>query len=146
MKGLPHKLNTFDRFLEMYPEWSDRCVLVQLAVPSRTVIPEYQRLKSTVRLNVHIESDMKYNDGACCCVVFHFQVHELVGMINGKRGNLTHVPVHYLDQSLSFDELVALYRVADVALITSLRDGMNLVAFEFIACQVGVSWNGHNHG
>lgn len=57
-------------------------------------------------------------------------------MVNGKRGNLTHVPVHYLDQSLSFDELVALYRVADVALISSLRDGMNLVAYEFIACQV----------
>lgn len=59
-------------------------------------------------------------------------------MINGKRGNLTHVPVHYLDQSLSLDELVALYRVADVALISSIRDGMNLVAYEFIACQVSL--------
>lgn len=111
MKGLPHKLNAFDRFLELYPAWNERCVLVQLAVPSRTLVPEYQRLKSTV--------------------------HELVGMINGRRGNLTHVPVHYLDQSLSFDELVALYRVADVALVTSLRDGMNLVAYEFVACQGG---------
>lgn len=48
MKGLPHKLNAFDRFLELHPEWNERCVLVQLAVPSRTVVPEYQRLKSTV--------------------------------------------------------------------------------------------------
>uniref|UniRef100_A0A0G4I9Q1 Uncharacterized protein n=1 Tax=Chromera velia CCMP2878 TaxID=1169474 RepID=A0A0G4I9Q1_9ALVE len=109
MKGIPHKLNGFDRFLEQNPEWVEQCVLVQLAVPSRTVVPEYQRLKS--------------------------KVHEMVGRINAKRGKLASVPIHYLDKSLSFDQLVALYRVADVALITSLRDGMNLVAFEYIACQ-----------
>ncbi|CEL96125.1 unnamed protein product [Vitrella brassicaformis CCMP3155] len=111
MKGIPHKLNGFDQFLEKNSEWIDRCVLVQLAVPSRTVVPEYQRLKS--------------------------KVHELVGRIIGKRGGLASVPVHYLDQSLSFEELVALYRVADVAFISSLRDGMNLVSYEYIACQEG---------
>lgn len=111
MKGIPHKLNAFDRFLELYPEWNGKCVLVQLAVPSRSVVLEYQRLKSSV--------------------------HEIVGKINGRRGHLGFIPVHYLDQSLNFTELVALYRVADVAFITSLRDGMNLVAFEYVAAQKG---------
>eukprot|EP01055_Gregarina_sp_Pseudo9_P004154 Gregarina_sp_Pseudo_9__4153@NODE_42_length_5251_cov_42_105526_g39_i0_p1_GENE_NODE_42_length_5251_cov_42_105526_g39_i0NODE_42_length_5251_cov_42_105526_g39_i0_p1_ORF_typecomplete_len1118_score192_54Glyco_transf_20/PF00982_21/1_4e167Trehalose_PPase/PF02358_16/2_7e21Glycos_transf_1/PF00534_20/1_1e09Glyco_trans_1_4/PF13692_6/0_0041_NODE_42_length_5251_cov_42_105526_g39_i0633416 len=111
MKGIPHKLNAFDRFLELYPEWNGKCVLVQLAVPSRSVVVEYQRLKSSV--------------------------HEIVGKINGRRGHLGFIPVHYLDQSLNFTELVALYRVADVAFITSLRDGMNLVAFEYVAAQKG---------
>lgn len=110
MKGIPHKLNAFDRFLELYPEWADRVVLVQLAVPSRSVVPEYQRLKSAV--------------------------HEIVGKINGRRGGLGYIPVHYLDQSLNFTELVALYRVSDVCFISSLRDGMNLVAFEYVASQV----------
>lgn len=58
MKGLPHKLNAFDRFLELHPEWNERCVLVQLAVPSRTVVSEYQRLKSTVSLLNAIAEDL----------------------------------------------------------------------------------------
>jgi hypothetical protein len=61
--------------------------------------------------------------------------HELVGKINGRFGNLLVVPVHYLDCSLSFEHMVSLYRIADVTLITSIRDGMNLVAYEYIACQ-----------
>lgn len=48
MKGIPHKLNAFDRFLELYPEWRGKCVLVQLGVPSRSTVPEYQKLKSAV--------------------------------------------------------------------------------------------------
>lgn len=61
----------------------------------------------------------------------------MVGQINGRRGNIGFIPVHYLDQSLDFTELVALYRLADVAFITSIRDGMNLVAFEYVATQKG---------
>mmetsp|Transcript_110252 Transcript_110252/g.322683 ORF Transcript_110252/g.322683 Transcript_110252/m.322683 type:complete len:922 (+) Transcript_110252:137-2902(+) len=109
MKGIPHKLMAFGCFLDMHPDWASNCVLVQLAVPSRRDVPEYQRLQR--------------------------QVHELVGQICGKHSKLeTGVPVIYLDATMSFLDLVALYRVADVALITSLRDGMNLVSYEFIAC------------
>jgi len=107
-KGIPHKLMAFDCFLDLHPDWASKCVLVQLAVPSRRDVPEYQKLQR--------------------------QVHELVGQICGKHSKLeTGVPVIYLDKSMSFDDLVALYQVADVALITALRDGMNLVSYEFIA-------------
>jgi len=109
MKGIPHKLMAFDCFLDTHPHWASKCVLVQLAVPSRRDVPEYQRLQR--------------------------QVHELVGSICGKHSKLeTGVPVIYLDASMSLEDLVPLYRVADVALITSLRDGMNLVSYEFVAC------------
>ncbi|CAK9053744.1 unnamed protein product, partial [Durusdinium trenchii] len=112
MKGIPHKLMSFGRFLENHPDWADKCVLVQLAVPSRRDVPEYQRLQR--------------------------QVHELVGQISGKHSSIaTGVPVIYMDSSMSPDDLSALYNVADVALITSLRDGMNLVSYEYIACQHG---------
>jgi trehalose 6-phosphate synthase/phosphatase len=53
----------------------------------------------------------------------------------GKFGTLTHVPIHHLDRKLSFKQLCALYAITDVALVTSLRDGMNLVSYEYIACQ-----------
>lgn len=62
-------------------------------------------------------------------------VHEIVGRINGHYGTLTHVPIHHLDRQLAFHELCALYAVTDIALVTSLRDGMNLVSYEYVACQ-----------
>lgn len=109
IKGIPQKLLAFEKFLEEHPNWRDKVLLVQIAVPSRTDVPEYQKLRS--------------------------MVHEIVGRINGKYGTLTHVPIYHLDRQLSFDELVALYAITDVALVTSLRDGMNLVSYEYVACQ-----------
>mmetsp|Transcript_25915 Transcript_25915/g.50748 ORF Transcript_25915/g.50748 Transcript_25915/m.50748 type:complete len:619 (+) Transcript_25915:257-2113(+) len=107
-KGIPHKLMAFGIFLDQHPEWSSNCVLVQLAVPSRRDVPEYQRLQR--------------------------QVHELVGQISGKHSTIeSGVPVIYMDASMSHSDLVALYAFADVALITSLRDGMNLVSYEYVA-------------
>ncbi|XP_024960156.1 alpha,alpha-trehalose-phosphate synthase [UDP-forming] 1 isoform X2 [Cynara cardunculus var. scolymus] len=81
----------------------------KIAVPTRTDVPEYQKLTS--------------------------QVHEIVGRINGRFGTLTTVPIHHLDRSLDFQALCALYAVTDIAIVTSLRDGMNLVSYEFVACQ-----------
>ncbi|CAN6694091.1 unnamed protein product [Malus baccata var. baccata] len=109
IKGIPQKLLAFEKFLEENPTWRDKVVLLQIAVPTRTDVPEYQKLTS--------------------------QVHEIVGRINGRFGTLTAVPIHHLDCSLDFHELCALYAVTDVALVTSLRDGMNLVSYEFVACQ-----------
>jgi trehalose 6-phosphate synthase/phosphatase len=63
------------------------------------------------------------------------QVHEIVGRINGRFGTLTFMPIHHLDRSLAFHQLCALYAITDVLLVTSLRDGMNLVSYEFVACQ-----------
>ncbi|XP_068636737.1 alpha,alpha-trehalose-phosphate synthase [UDP-forming] 1-like [Aristolochia californica] len=109
IKGIPQKILAFEKFLEENPTWRDKVVLLQIAVPTRTDVPEYQKLTS--------------------------QVHEIVGRINGRFGTLTAVPIHHLDRSLDFHALCALYAVTDVALVTSLRDGMNLVSYEFVACQ-----------
>ncbi|XP_051134919.1 alpha,alpha-trehalose-phosphate synthase [UDP-forming] 1-like isoform X2 [Andrographis paniculata] len=109
IKGIPQKILAFEKFLEENPYWRDKVVLLQIAVPTRTDVPEYQKLTS--------------------------QVHEIVGRINGRFGSLTAVPIHHLDRSLDFHGLCALYSVTDVALVTSLRDGMNLVSYEFVACQ-----------
>ncbi|KAK4481285.1 hypothetical protein RD792_012170 [Penstemon davidsonii] len=109
IKGIPQKFLAFEKFLEENPVWRDKVVLVQIAVPTRTEVPEYQKLTS--------------------------KVHEIVGWINGRFGTLTTVPIHHLDQSIDFHALCALYAVTDVALVTSIRDGMNLVSYEFVACQ-----------
>ncbi|CAI0441029.1 unnamed protein product [Linum tenue] len=109
IKGIPQKILAFEKFLEENPLWRDKVVLLQIAVPTRTDVPEYQKLTS--------------------------QVHEIVGRINGRFGTLTAVPIHHLDRSLDFLGLCALYAVTDVAIVTSLRDGMNLVSYEFVACQ-----------
>ncbi|CAO2833279.1 unnamed protein product [Amaranthus hypochondriacus] len=109
IKGIPQKILAFEKFLEDNPSWQHKVVLLQIAVPTRTDVHEYKKLTS--------------------------QVHEIVGRINGRFGTLTRVPIHHLDRSLEFPELCALYAVTDVALVTSLRDGMNLVSYEFVACQ-----------
>jgi len=109
IKGIQHKLYAFEQLLARHPELRSQVVLVQIAVPSRTDVEEYKKLRSST--------------------------HELVGRINGLYGGVGHAPIHYLDQSIPFDRMSAMYRVADAMVITSVRDGMNLVAYEYIACQ-----------
>jgi trehalose 6-phosphate synthase/phosphatase len=109
-KGIPRRLLAYERMLEIHPELRKRVRLVQVAVPSRTNVGAYQDFRALV-------------DG-------------LVGRINGAFGTPRWVPVHYIFRALSESELVALYRAADVMLVTPLRDGMNLVAKEFIASRV----------
>ncbi|CAH8381179.1 unnamed protein product [Eruca vesicaria subsp. sativa] len=109
IKGIPHKYLGFEKFLEENPDWRDKVVLVQIAVPTRNDVPEYQKVKD--------------------------QVHGLVGRVNGRFGSVSSLPIHHLDCSVDFNFLCALYAIADVMLVTSLRDGMNLVSYEFIACQ-----------
>lgn len=109
IKGVPQKLHALEVFLTEHPEWIGKVILVQVAVPSRQDVEEYQNLRATV--------------------------NELVGCINGKFGTIEYTPIHFLHKSVSFDELIALYAVSDVCLVTSTRDGMNLVSYEYIACQ-----------
>ncbi len=106
-KGIPQRIEAFDLFLEENPEYKEKVTLVMVAVPSRTGVEAYMLLKK--------------------------EVDELVGRINGKHGTIGWLPVWYLYRSLSFNLLAALYCVADVALVTPVRDGMNLIAKEFIA-------------
>jgi trehalose 6-phosphate synthase/phosphatase len=108
-KGLPEKMRGFERLLELHPEHREKVVLLQIAQLSRERLPEYQRLKR--------------------------QVDELVGRVNGRFATSQWIPIHYLHRSLTQEEVAGLYRDADVALVTPLRDGMNLVAKEFVSCQ-----------
>ena len=109
IKGIPQKMHALEVFLTEHPEWIGRVVLVQVAVPSRGDVEEYQNLRATV--------------------------NELVGRINGKFGTVEFMPIHFMHKSIPFDEMIALYDMADVCLVTSTRDGMNLVSYEYIASQ-----------
>jgi trehalose 6-phosphate synthase/phosphatase len=106
-KGIPERLRAFARLLAKWPEWRGRVVLIQVAVPSREHVDGYRQLRK--------------------------EVDELVGRINGEWSTPDWSPVIYLRRSLPQAELAALYAVADVGLITALRDGLNLVAKEYIA-------------
>ncbi|CAI4037362.1 hypothetical protein SMKI_02G2360 [Saccharomyces mikatae IFO 1815] len=109
IKGVPQKLHAMEVFLSEHPEWRGKVVLVQVAVPSRGDVEEYQYLRSVV--------------------------NELVGRINGQFGTVEFVPIHFMHKSIPFEELISLYAVSDVCLVSSTRDGMNLVSYEYIACQ-----------
>lgn len=109
IKGVPQKLHAFEVFLETHPEWIGKVILVQVAVPSRGDVEEYQNLRANV--------------------------NELIGRINGRFGTIEFVPIHFLHKSVSFEELISLYAVSDICLVSSTRDGMNLVSYEYIACQ-----------
>lgn len=106
-KGILERLEAFSRFLDEYPEWQGKVSLVSICVPSRTSVPEYQTLKR--------------------------QVDELIGRINGRFSEPGWTPIWYLYRKLPFEGLVPFYLLADVALVTPLRDGMNLVAKEYLA-------------
>lgn len=109
-KGIPNRLEGLELFLENYPEWHNRFVYVMLCVPSRTKVRRYSLLKE--------------------------EVDRLVGRINGRFGRQGWIPVHYMYRSLPFEKLLPFYAAADAALVTPLRDGMNLVAKEFAAAQI----------
>ena len=108
-KGILERLDAIEAYFRTYPDRIGRDTFVQIAVPSRTSVPEYQDLKR--------------------------QLDEAVGRINGGLARLDWEPVHYIYRGLPRDELVAFYAAADVALVTPLRDGMNLVAKEYCAAR-----------
>lgn len=109
-KGITHRLIGFERFLHRHPEWHDKVVFILVIVPSRQIISKYNERRKLIE--------------------------EYVGRINGKYSTLQWQPVIYRYNHLPFDELSALYQCAHIALITPLRDGMNLVAKEYIASRV----------
>lgn len=109
-KGLPERLKSFRLALENHPDLRRKLTLVQVLVPSRTDVPEYQALKA--------------------------EVEQLVGEINGHFTYGGWVPVQYMFRNLEQDDLFAYYRSAQIALVTPVKDGMNLVAKEYCACNV----------
>ena len=106
-KGIINRLQGFETLLELHPESRGRVTLIMVVVPSRIGIEDYAQTKK--------------------------QIEELVGKINGEFGSLHWVPIIYQYRALQFDSLVALYAMSHVALVTPLRDGMNLIAKEYVA-------------
>jgi trehalose 6-phosphate synthase len=109
-KGIPERLRAFRNALERYPELRGRVVLIQVVVPSRVEIPRYHEFKQ--------------------------RIDRLVGDINGRFSTSNWLPVQYHFRSLDREDLLAHYRGCDIAFITPLKDGMNLVAKEYCACRV----------
>ncbi len=110
-KGIPERLRTYRRLLERSPQLRGKVVLIQVAVPSRERLSSYARLRR--------------------------QVNEMVGAINGQFATPDWSPLVYLQRGISRSQLVALYAMADVGWVTPLRDGMNLVAKEYVASNGG---------
>jgi trehalose 6-phosphate synthase/phosphatase len=108
-KGIPERLRAYAYLLSSSPELSERVILIQIAVPTREGIDTYQDLRT--------------------------EVNRLVGEINGKFGTPEWTPLVYINRSIERSELVGLYKLADVCWVGSLRDGMNLVAKEYVACK-----------
>lgn len=108
-KGIINRLRGYQTFLHQFPQYQGQVVLLLVVVPSRIGVESYQQMER--------------------------QINELVGEINGKFGTINWTPIIYQYKFLPFDQLVALYGVSDVALVTPLRDGMNLIAKEYIAAR-----------
>jgi trehalose 6-phosphate synthase/phosphatase len=109
-KGVTHRLSGFERFLELNPEWRGKVVFIMTVVPSRQIVSKYNERRQ--------------------------MIEEQVGRINGKYSSIEWQPIIYRYSNLDFSELSALYQVAAVALITPIRDGMNLVAKEYVASRI----------
>lgn len=108
-KGLPQRFEAFARFLSQHPEWRSKLSLLQIAPPSREDVPEYRELRS--------------------------RLERLAGATNGRYAEPDWVPIRYVNRSFQQETLAGFYRSAHVGLVTPLRDGMNLVAKEFVAAQ-----------
>jgi len=106
-KGIAKRLYAFEYFLNKYPQYKEKVRLIILAVPSRSNVPQYQLLKR--------------------------EIDELVGRINGEFATVSWTPIWYFYRSMPFENLIDLYTSSDIAWLTPLRDGMNLVAKEYIA-------------
>lgn len=108
-KGILHRLRGFELFLEEHPEYREKVSLVMIIVPSRDKVSKYADLKT--------------------------RMDEMIGTINGQYATIGWTPIHYFYRGVPFEELVALYYIAEIALVTPLRDGMNLVAKEYVAAK-----------
>lgn len=109
-KGIANRIRAFEHFLEKYPQYIEKIRLIMLAVPSRSNVPQYMLLKK--------------------------EIDELVGRINGKFATVNWIPIWYFYRSMPFDSLIDLYTSCNIALLTPIRDGMNLVAKEYIATRI----------
>jgi trehalose 6-phosphate synthase len=108
-KGLPQRMDAFERFLAVYPDWRGKVTYLQITPKSRSEIQEYSEMARSIS--------------------------SAAGRINGAYGEAAWTPIRYVNRAYSRSVLAGLYRAARAALVTPLRDGMNLVAMEYVAAQ-----------
>jgi len=109
-KGIVNRIKSFELFLDKYPQYQNKLRLLMVCVPSRSKVSDYMRLKR--------------------------EIDETIGRVNGKFANVNWTPIWYYYRSFGFDDLIDLYTQSDIAMVTPLRDGMNLVAKEYLATRV----------
>src|SRR5262249_13993325 len=109
-KGIVSRLFAFHKFLHERPEWHKKVMLILLVAPSREGVSSYQNMKR--------------------------QIDEYVGQINGKFGTMDWMPILYQYRTFTLDEFIQIYTLSDVALVTPLRDGMNLIAKEYVTARL----------
>ncbi len=109
-KGILQRLDAYECFLNTYPEYREKIILIFIIAPSRSKVEEYQDLKK--------------------------EIDEIVGKINGKFGKIEWNPIQYIYRPLNLDQLVVFYLISDIILITPIRDGMNLIVKEYIASKI----------
>lgn len=109
-KGIPERIKAFELFLETNPDYLEKISLLLLVAPSRTKVAKYKALKE--------------------------EIDTLVGRINSKFATLDWVPIHYFYRKFSFEEQVAFYRMSDIALVTTLREGMNFISKEYVSSRI----------
>ncbi|ACO04509.1 MAG TPA: trehalose-6-phosphate synthase [Persephonella sp.] len=109
-KGLIQKIRSYKRFLEKYPEFHKKVVLVQAVAPNIKKLPEYDQLK--------------------------VELEHLISETNGRFGTPDWTPIYYYPRRMPFEDLINYYRFSDICWVNSIKDGMNLVAKEYIACQI----------
>jgi len=108
-KGIKERLHSIKRFFEKYPEYRKKVIFIQISVPSRTKILEYRQFKQ--------------------------EIDQLVGNINGEFADELWTPVNYIYKTIPQEVLVSYYKASDICLVTPLRDGMNLIAKEYVSCK-----------
>lgn len=165
IKGIPHKLLAMEALLSRFPEWQHNVVLIQIGISSRSEVVETASSSSATAAaaaatdanasasgsgsSAKTSSPSKTTAEAASYDSTHqlemsthgyknllSHVNQLVGRINGTYGSLDYAPIHFIHQrETPHEELCALYNLADVCLVTSTRDGMNLVSHEFVVCQ-----------
>ena len=109
VKGPIEKMQAFERFLEEYPQWHEKVIMLNIVTPAATGMVIYEETRQ--------------------------QLDRIVGRINGRFASMNWTPVRYFYQSLRFEELMAFYLASDVAWITPLRDGLNLVCKEYVSAK-----------
>jgi trehalose-6-phosphate synthase len=129
-KGIPQKITAFEQFLETYPQNIGRISMIQIAIPSRESVQDYKDL--VINLHAQVKAlNQRYGNS----YYWASRKCELRDKYWQWVGTADYKPVHFLHQSVPFEQLIAMYAASDICIVSSIRDGLNLVSYEYVATQ-----------